>query len=154
MDITSIARGLSVGVLLSASVSADAGGVNIAVNQQLNQPALAVQSTASTGDNVASTATVNDGDGFTTTAVTLLNGATPVGSMTNAGGGNWTLTMNSIGVGTYQLIARRITSGGSVDSATRTLVVSNPGGGTGNMQVNTGTGNLQVNTGTGNVQVS
>lgn len=156
IDSSAVARVLGIAAHSPADGFGDGAQlINIAVNHAFNAPGLSVQGTATAGDNVPVTVTVDDSDGFTTTGVTLLNGASPLGSMANAGGGHWTMTLNAIVAGTHTLIGRRITAAGTADSAPSILVVSPvvPAG-TGNLQVNTSSGSLQVDLTTGKLQTN
>lgn len=151
MDVTSVARGVAVAVSVPAGGSAPNSG-QVLPAQTLIPPSLTVQGTANPGDNVSVSASTNDSDGFTTTGVTLLNGATVLGSMTSGGGGSWSYTINAITAGTYNLIARRATAQGNADSVPQTLVVGS-GNQPGNINVNAPTGVLQTDLTTGVVEV-
>lgn len=140
MDVTSIARGTSIDV--GASAGAAPAAQSVLPVQSLLPPSLTVPATANTGDNVSVSATTSDADGFTTTGVQLLDGATVIGSMTNGGGGNWTFTISAITVGSHVMTARRQTASGNADSVPKTITVSDPGI-IGALNVNTGTGVMQ-----------
>jgi hypothetical protein len=148
MDATSVARGLSIGVLNQGGAASSSDKV-MPVNS-LNAPTLGVQGTANTGDNVPVTSTTSDSDGATTTGVQLIDNGALLGAMTDGGGGNWSYALNAITVGSHTLVARRQTAQGPVDSAPHTVVVTTPGGvGDGNMQVDQSTGVAQVDLSTG-----
>lgn len=96
----------------------------------LNAPALVVQEggldthTADEGDDLVALATVDDGDGFTTTGVNLYNGASLIGAMVDEGGGEWSYDLTDVVAGEYSYRARRITADGSRYSATWALDVA------------------------------
>lgn len=92
-----------------------------------NIPLLSVASTALAGDTVPTTVTTDDGDGFTTTGVTLFDGASSLGAM--AGGPtSWTKSIVGVTAGVHSLKGRRVTGSGSIDSIVHTLTVSGGGG--------------------------
>ena|SRR5689334_17139988 len=151
IDHSTVARCFGLGIHAGADVPSDPSQMpNIAVTHSLNIPSESVQDTANAGDNVTVTATTDDSDGATTSGVQLYNGVTLLGSFTG-GPTSWSFALNSVTVGTYILIARRVTNQGTVDSAPHSLVVSQPGQ-QGNVQVNTSGGNVQINTSTGVLQ--
>lgn len=96
----------------------------------LNVPTLAVQEaavdthTADEGDDLVAEVTVDDGDGGTTSDVELhLNGVS-LGSMTDDGGGAWSMALPDVLPGTHGYQARRVTDLGSRTSPTWTVTVA------------------------------
>ena len=138
IDHTTVARVLGVGIHAGADVPSDPSQLpNIAVTHSLNIPSESVQGTANAGDNVTVSATTDDSDGATTSGVQLFNGVTLLGSFTG-GPSSWTYALNNVTVGTYILIARRVTNQGTVDSAPHSLVVSAPSGTPGTIYTESG----------------
>lgn len=138
IEVGTVARVLGIGSHAGADVPGDPSQLpNIAVTHSLNIPSESVQGTATAGDNVTVTATTDDGDGATTSGVQLFNGVTLLGSFTG-GPTSWSYALNGVTVGTYILIARRVTNQGTVDSVPHALVVSAPSAGSGTIYVESG----------------
>jgi hypothetical protein len=77
--------------------------------------------TQSTGSVVAYdclllTATTDDSDGRVTTGVDLYDGVTLVSAMTEAPAGTWNYTVDNVTAGAHSYVARKVWSGGTVDS--------------------------------------
>lgn len=84
----------------------------------LSTPTLTLTVTeANEGDDLLAEATVDDGDGATTSDVQLYLNGVLVDSMTDDGGGAWSLAVNDVLPGTHSYVARRITDLGNRSSA-------------------------------------
>lgn len=100
------------------------------VGPGLNVPTLAVQeggldvTTADEGDDLVAEVTVDDGDGATTSDVELSLNGVSLGSMTDDGGGAWSLALANVLPGSHGYQATRITDLGNRSSATWTVTVS------------------------------
>lgn len=75
------------------------------------------------GDNLQFTATTNDGDNFTTTGVDLYESGNLVAHMVQGPTATWTATDSNVSTGAKSYTARRLYSGGSVNSSPTAITV-------------------------------
>lgn len=102
-------------------------------NPALNIPTLELTDgidpvhSATEGDDLTALATVNDADGGTTSDVELYVNGVLISSMTDDGGGDWSLAVVDVTEGTKNYRAKRITDLGFRWSATWQVVVTASG---------------------------
>lgn len=91
------------------------GGGGDGQNTDLNIPTLTLElaatptHVATEGDDLVALVTVDDGDGGTTSDVELYVNGVLIGSMTDDGGGDWSLAVDNVTAGNKNYRAKRIT---------------------------------------------